>query len=387
MLINSFATATEIIPRQNVSVPDVFPIGIDYGFSGIKGMSKNKYFCFPNCVVKLEDDNPILDMADTDIVIRDQTGTWVVGERAHEIITPANAMNYESEMYERNRYFSPFFKAIMEAGLGIALMPNQNGKHEKNEMITVQTGLPPKYRMQDTEDLKEAITGEYDFEMRVGKNPFYRYHFMILNENVFVMDQPMGSLISTITDKNGNQSATDYNILKSNTLVFDPGFKTLDVYDIAAGMFKDSNTFDTLGMHEVFRRTAEDLRVKYGANVPVSNMQTALKKGYVKSFDRRTLSSRKVPFADILQARSEEVCMEAIQKLISIYDYMQHHDYLIITGGTGNAWYSKIENYFRNMESLIILSANKNDVNLSNTYSNVRGYYLYLVGNLRRRRK
>ena len=384
MLID-YATRTECIPRENLSVPGLWPVGIDYGFSGIKGFAPNKTFCFPNCAVRLDDDSPILDTADTDVVIRDATGTWVVGERAHEIISPTNAMNYESEMYERNRYFSPFFGALMKAGLGIAVSSNRFGRYS-GEPIVIQTGLPPKYKQQDTELIRDALSGEYDFDMRIGRNQFRHYHFVVSPENVFVMDQPMGSLISAITDNSGNQDPADCRVLKSNPLVFDPGFKTLDIYDISAGMFKDSNTFDTLGMHEVFRRTAEDLRAKYGANVPISGMQTAVRKGYVKSFDRRTLSSRKVGFEDVLEENSKAVCLEAIQKLLSIYDYLQNHDYLIITGGTGNAWRPFIEDYFRNMESLSILSANRKDESLSNTYSNVRGYYFFLVRMLAKRR-
>jgi len=46
-----------------------------------------------------------------------------------------------------------------------------------------------------------------------------------------------------------------------------------------------------------------------------------------------------------------------------------------------------IRDYFRNMENLTILSANRNDKMLSNTYSNVRGYYLSLVSMLRHRFK
>ena len=384
--VTNFATRTEYLPKQNLTVHGFYPVGIDYGFSGIKGFAPNKVFCFPNCAVKLDDSNPILDMYDTDIIVKDDTGTWVIGERAHEIITPTNAMNYESEMYERNRYFSPFFGALMKAGLGIAVSSNQFGKYQ-GEPIMVQTGLPPKYIRQDTELIKEALTGEYDFDMRIGKNPFRHYHFVVRLENVFVMDQPMGSLISTITNNDGKQSQADYRILKSNTLVFDPGFKTLDIYDISAGMFKDSNTFDTLGMHEVFKRTSDELKRKYNADVPVSNMQTAIRRGYVNSFDRRTLSSRKVEFGDILVSNAEAVCNEAIQKLLSIYNYMQNHDFLIVTGGTGNAWFPRLQESFKNMESLTILSANKNDDALSNTYSNVRGYYLYRVGMMLRNRR
>ena len=137
-------------------------------------------------------------------------------------------------------------------------------------------------------------------------------------------------------------------------------------------------------MHEIYDRTVNGLK---GANITVFGMQNALKRGYVTILDKRRMTNKKLKFESLLEQNTKDVCMEAIQKLISLYNYMQDHDYMIVTGGTGNAWYPMIRDYFRNMENLTILSANRNDKVLSNTYSNVRGYYLSLVSMLRHRFK
>lgn len=137
-------------------------------------------------------------------------------------------------------------------------------------------------------------------------------------------------------------------------------------------------------MHEIFQRTVDGLK---GANITVLGMQSALRKGYVTILNKRTMVNKKEHFEDLLEKNTKEVCMEAVQKLVSLYNYMQDHDFLIVTGGTGNAWYPMIKDYFRNMENLTILSANRNDKLLSNTYSNVRGYYFSLVSMLRHRFK
>ena len=195
----------------------------------------------------------------------------------------------------------------------------------------------------------------------------------------------MGSLFSAITDNDGIQGQFGLQVLKAKTLVLDPGFKTLDVYDISAGSVNNKPaTFDNLGMHEIFQRTVSGLK---GANITVLGMQNALKKGYVTVLDKRRMVNKKERFEDLLEKNTKDVCMEAMQKLVSLYNYMQNHDYMIVTGGTGNAWYPMIREYFRNMENLTILSANRNDKALSNTYSNVRGYYYSLVSMLLHRFK
>lgn len=384
MNLSDYVTRTEINHRMNRSSSSFWTIGIDYGFSGVKGFAPNKVFCFPNCAVQVDTFESLVNASDKDILLRDKDGLWIVGEKALDVMSPANAMNYESEMYERNRYFSPSFKALMKVGLGIGLSANYHRKY-KGEPILVQTGLPPKYKeFNDTSLITEALAGDYEFELKIGKSPFQKFKFTIKESNVYVMDQPKGALFSAITMNNGAFCADGEEILKSNTLVFDPGFKTLDLFDISAGIVKgNGNTFDTLGMYEVFRRTVEDSNRMYGTRLTVSGMQKALKKGYVSSFRRSQghMQSNKLTaeFEALLEKNTNAVCEEAVQKLYSIYDYLQEHDNLIITGGTGDAWKAAIQEQFKDMDSLRILSADRNDPSLTNVYSNVRGYYYFLV--------
>lgn len=385
-MVENYATGTEFIHRENLSLVSCWTVGIDFGFSGIKGFAPNKTFCFPNCAVPLTNEaySSMLDSEDNDIYIRDGNGIWAVGEKALGVISPENAMNYESEMYDRNRYESPIFKTLVKVGLGIAIASNEIRQY-RGEPIQIQTGLPPKYRELDTELLVEAIAGDYDFEMRIGSSPFQRYVFTIPEKNVHVMDQPTGSLFSVITANDGTHGPTDLSLFKANTVVFDPGFKTLDVYDMSAGLFKQSNTFDSLGMYEIFKRTVEEVRRVYHSNVTIPGMQQALRRGYVTSFDRKHMRSEQVKFDEILYKHTKQVCTEAIEKLNSITNYLQNHDFLIVTGGTGNVWYAQIADFYKNMQSLKILSGNRYDPSLSNTYSNVRGYYLHIVNVMAKR--
>ena len=105
IILKDYATKTEITPRKNKTVDGFWPIGIDYGFSGVKGFAPNKVFCYPNCAMKVDDFSSLIESGPNDILLKDNEGCWIIGEKALEMITPANAMNYESEMYERNRYF------------------------------------------------------------------------------------------------------------------------------------------------------------------------------------------------------------------------------------------------------------------------------------------
>lgn len=383
MELRDFATKTQIIARPNRSVGNSWVLGIDNGFSSVKGFAPNKAFTFPNCAYKLTGRyETFTEPSSTDIVVSDADGTWVVGELALQMMADSGGMNYEQEMYGRTRYFTPTFREITKVGLAIGLMQNHAGAWDGISPITVQTGLPPKYLLSDREDLKDSIAGNYDFEIKIGKAPFERFKFTINRDNVFVMDQPMGTMVSCVTDKNGFISKEQSKLLERRTLIADPGFNTFDTYDIASKMLHgDPQTLD-IGMGEILRRTADELNMRYGTNLSITDMQIALRKGYVTQYKRRERKTEKVEFADILEAKNREVCLEAMGKMEAMYSYLQYHDNLVVTGGTGDAWFKMIQDYFAGMSTLSVISGNRNDPALPNNYSNVRGYYLFRVGKM-----
>ena len=88
-------------------------------------------------------------------------------------------------------------------------------------------------------------------------------------------------------------------------------------------------------------------------------------------------------FSDLLEKANEKVCYEALQKVDNIYNNLIDHDYLVVTGGTGDAWKSIITEYYSGMDSLKIINGNQNDM-LPTLFSTVRGYYLYIVNKMKR---
>ena len=65
------------------------------------------------------------------------------------------------------------------------------------------------------------------------------------------------------------------------------------------------------------------------------------------------------------------------------HNYFADIDYIVATGGTYDAWSEQFNNVFRYMDGLQIIPGNINDPDLSNIYSNVRGYYYQRVNQIR----
>ena len=385
---SNFKTKTIMLKRKNEMVDDAWGVALDIGYSSVKGFSPNSIYCFPSYARKITNDSVAFGAPNyNDIQYRDSaTGeVWAVGATAQDMITSDDSNDSIAGLYGRNRYFSPMFKVIARVGLALGMTANDFGSPEGKNLV-LQTGLPPAYLKSDTDLLKEALSGMHDFEVKIGNKPWVSYSFNLPEENIGVMAQPMGTLLSIATDNRGKLIHEGKKYFSSGVLIFDPGFGTLDVFNIRNRYIESYETFDNLGMKRVLKETTDGIFKKYETEITIPAMQKYLEDGFVKVTTREKGSNRrkvtKEPFADILEESSKKICLEALDIIDTIYNNLVDHDYLVITGGTGAAWKDIIMDRFADIETLTIIEGNQND-NLPYIFSNVRGYYMYQYSKLK----
>lgn len=385
MRTREFKTRTIFNKRKNPSIEGKWSLAIDIGFSAMKVFCPNGCFSFPSYAFKM-DENPMSlgQTNDSDIFYKNlETGEmWCVGSLAQDLMKIDDTRDSISTLYNRHRYFSPMFQVITSVGLALGLTDNEFGS-AKGKDICVQTGLPPAYLKSDSNDLKESIAGNYHFMLKIGKNDWKEYSFAISMFNIQIMAQPMGTLFSISVDKNGNFTTESQKYFNSNTLICDPGFGTLDTFDIKSGIVDSYETFDFLGMKRVMKETSDRIFKEYNIEIPVPAMQKYLTSGNVSFLDKKTMKSKYYSFENILLDSNQKICMEAIEKIKSTYNYLIDHQYFIITGGTGAAWSPYVREHFKDMQTLTIVSGNQND-DLPYIFSNVRGYYMYAYNKLKK---
>lgn len=383
---NNFKTRSIYEKKDNIGVDKYWLLACDYGFSGVKGYSKNSYYCFPSFAKECP--KSVVDVSiasDKDIKYRDKNGKeWFIGESATNLVDSMGTNDSEEVTFGRMRYFSPEFKAISEVGLALGMRENVFGS-PKGKKLLLQTGLPPKYKDGDTDFLKKALAGIHSFDIKLGTRDWEHFEFELDENNIFVMDQPLGSLFSACVDVNGRFTQDAQKYLNSTVQIWDFGFKTFDIETIIHGkiMPNTSQTFDELGMKQVFAKTAEAIENKYkGTKVPVSAFQKKLESGKTSVIQMVTEDgievpkSRKIYFGDILEQCSKDICVKAFNEAKRICNYFADTDIVIGTGGTGAAWFSILSEKFKD-EDVDFIGANRNE-KLPHIFSNVRGYYMYL---------
>lgn len=377
MIAKDFRTRTIFEKTPASGRDDKWIIGLDVGYSAVKGMSANALYCFPSYAKPIPEDRITLKGAEsTDIKYRDSKGTWAVGNIAYNEANDSDVMDSEEEMYGKNWIYSDKYKVIASVGLAMGLDVNSFGNPAGKEII-VQTGFPPQYIKSMESDLKEVISGDYDFEIQVGGGSWKRYTFSIKEQNVYVIAQPLGALISASIDKRGKITPESQKYFSSNLIVFDPGFVTVDDYTVHRGNVIGENTYANLGMCEVFKRTCKDIMDKFHYETRITELQSRLEVGTIKITDKKAMKSKLYDFTEDLKKNCTVICDEVIEKMKSVHNYFAKTDYIIATGGTYEAWKDQFNKVFEEMDGLKIIPANINEPNISNIFSNVRGYYYY----------
>lgn len=403
MNVKKFRTRTEFIERNNGSVDTMWPIGLDIGFSGIKVFSPNVISCVPSYARRVDDDFSFAagDPAEAIIYMDLETEQkWLVGKFAQETMSTRNISESESSLYGRDRYYSEMFLVLARTGLGLGCKayPTDDAGVQINysylsdkrvilpsyspaDTIYIQTGLPERY-MDDASSLTEVLSGEHRFALKIGNEDWRIFNIDVNAENIDVMSQPKGTLFSVCMNKDGSWHPDAKKYLTGSILVFDSGFGTLDLFPILSGVVEVGETFTNLGMKRILQETVKKIKAAYNVDIPVPAMQKILEQGVVRRMNKKTFDSEEVSFEEFLEQARNEVFEEAIVKLSSSIELVDY-EYMIITGGTSAAWKNLIHEKFKNLKTLKILDGNQND-NLPYIYSNVRGYFMYRLNNLKR---
>ena len=385
-----FKTKTILQPRQNPSTKDFWGIALDVGYSAVKIFSPNVIGCFPSYAKKVEygyADHPIGGLEKTFIAYRDEEGNeYSVGANAQDKIRVSDADSSTANLYVKDRFYSPEFRVISRVGLALGMMRNQYND-PSGKILHVQTGLPPEYMSMYTDDITAAFVGRHHFQIKLGLSGWVPFEFEILPENFAIKPQPMGTLISIATDKNGGALPEAKRYFSSNLLIVDPGFGTLDTFDIKSHFVDTAKTWDNLGMMRVLQETQKYIKEDKGINIPVPAMQKILGDGYFKDkIDKQTMKQGTVDITDYLKKANKAICMEAINTINGYYNYLQDEDFLVITGGTGAAWINIIREFYKEMSTLKIIDGSANDT-VPAIFSNVRGYYMQQLNVLKKRSK
>ena len=349
-----------------------FIIGLDLGYSGTKVFYETGHFCIPTYTKKVDN---MLDIPnDKDIFYKEEgsNDVYMVGYNAQVMTENENTNDSNAELFSQKRGNDARFKIIINTAIALATLHKND-----NREIFIQTGLPSSYVESGTKNLVNAISKPSVFYLKKGLDKNWkRFELNIKPENVHVIAQPTGTLYSTLIKNDGKYVDDAKDILCSNVLVWDIGFLTGDLYGLRNREVACKESTDQIGMKMVLDNIREQILNDTGEAINIIALQNALEAGVFEAYNEEAFSSEEKPIAPYVEAAFQKVLQDALDKVKVSTDGFRGYKTLIITGGTGEAWYDAIVEFLKGMKTLTVKKGNVND-NLPMIYSNCRGYYLF----------
>lgn len=347
-------------------------IGLDAGYSSMKVFHETGYFCIPSFVKRITE-NQLTIQSPEDLLYRDGNGElYLIGKTAQNLVSSTDTNDTESELFSRKRYSSHAFQILCNVSLALAMQ-----KKKDNRSPVVQTGLPPAYLEADSQAMRKALCGTREFELKVGLEPWKLCRLDFRPDQIYLMPQPAGSLYSALIRSNGEYAPDARDLLYSNSLVLDIGFGTFDFYGLKSRAIVCRESIDDIGMREVLKETSGRILDDLQEDIRVPALQKCLERGTVEYVNEEQMEAGEKDLSPYLEQASGDVFKKAMEKARNVTNSFREYKYLIVGGGTGEAWYAKICDYLKGMKTLQIFPSNRNDPTLPFLYSNVRGYYLY----------
>lgn len=344
-------------------------VALDLGYSGTKIYIESGYICFPSYAKKIE--HGMMGISDEkDIFYRDETGLYMVGYNAQNMTDAMSTNDTDGELFSRKRYADKRFKIITNVALALAIR-----RKNDNRDVFIETGLPSSY-MNDSDALKKAICKPAEFEIKRGGGEWESYKLEFTDNQVDVIPQPSGALYSVMTKSDGQFIDNVKEIIAGNTLIMDIGFGTFDFYGLKNRMIECKDSSDEIGMRKVLESTSKKILDDTGEEIRVASMQRKLEEGKFEAVNEDDLTSETKSISPYLEKASDEVFNEAMNKAKSVTNSFRGYNNLIISGGTGEAWFDKIKDRLKGMKTLKVIPANIND-HEPLIYAVARGYYLY----------
>lgn len=369
MNTKNFRTRQEFRSKANPKGKD-YIIGLDVGYSATKVFYENGFFVFPSYAKKI---NNIMELANAkDILYKDESGEiYMVGYVAQNMLESTNTNDTTAELFGRKRYSNKIFKIFCDVAIAIA-----TAKKTDNRKVIIQTGLPSSYVDGDQKELIRAISKPSTFSLKIGDGKWIKYTSSVDAKDVYVMPQPAGSLYSILIQSDGQYVPNAKEILNSNVLVMDIGFGTFDFFGLKNRANVCNESIDEIGMREVLAHTSKKILSEYNEDIRVAALQKNLETGKVICINEEEMCDEEKDLAPLLESSNNEVFKEAMQRAKGVTDAFRGYKYIIVAGGTGEAWYTNIKEWLSNRRTLSVIPSNYND-KLPFIYSNVRGYYLY----------
>lgn len=331
-------------------------IAIDPGFDAMKVIANGIHFKFPFSAVET-DERKMSDYGGRKefILYKDRSGaTWRVGQYARTLMYENKSQQDDptAKLYTEERFISP--EATVGILSAIAKAIDLTGLYNEQADLDIRliVALPHSVRNKYAPTVAGLVSGAQRFYMTFDDGEEKEYRFNIMEQNVLTVSQTIAAILGETSDDNGYIDESKYHYLANGpTLVVDGGYYTMGLVPVSRGGSVDDDHAESntnyamknvnLGVAKEIADTRPDIK-HYSVEYLLSQGESEIR--YMDKGQNKVVS---IDLSIIREKKLQNVCNNFIRYLNKKYNDLIDFRYVLVTGGTGAAFFSQLLAYYK----------------------------------------
>lgn len=331
-------------------------IAIDPGFDAMKVIANGIHFKFPFSAVET-DERKMSDYGGRKefILYKDRSGaTWRVGQYARTLMYENKSQQDDptAKLYTEERFISP--EATVGILSAIAKAIDLTGLYNEQADLDIRliVALPHSVRNKYAPTVAGLVSGAQRFYMTFDDGEEKEYRFNIVEQNVLTVSQTIAAILGETSDDNGYIDESKYHYLANGpTLVVDGGYYTMGLVPVSRGGSVDDDHAESntnyamknvnLGVAKEIADTRPDIK-HYSVEYLLSQGESEIR--YMDKGQNKVVS---IDLSVIREKKLQNVCSNFIRYLNKKYNDLIDFRYVLVTGGTGAAFFSQLLAYYK----------------------------------------
>lgn len=343
-------------------------IAVDPGFSSIKVICEGIIFSIPCDVIENtgKENNFLSDKKDNYAAIQVFGKTYIIGEYARKLLLENNRQRQQDLEYgvltDFERFGTTNFEVSMMTAIGMGLVKycELSQKKDLDRKISVDQlkdcdiylaiAIPHAVYAEGAGGpaglIRERVYGHKAFTLELAEGS-YALEFDIKQDCAYKMQsQVIAALLGALYDEDGNPlSILDANEKSKPILVIDGGYKTVGIFKLSqTDTVEDAESNSDFAMAKADEKMAALLNTKGRDDIKPYNIQEL----YESKEEIAIIENGKSRYITINKDRDEfigEYCQTMIDYLCEKYNNLIAIKQILITGGTGAAYYETFVHY------------------------------------------
>ena len=331
-------------------------IAIDPGFDAMKVIANGINFKFPFCAVET-DERKMSDYGGRNgfILYKDGSGaTWRVGQYARTLMYENKNQQDDptAKLYTEERFVSPEAAVGILSAIAKAIDLTGLYNEQKDLDIRLIVALPHAVRNKYASTVIGLVSGKQRFYMTFDGEQEKEYQFNIDESHVMTVSQTIAAILGETSDDDGYINESKYCYLANGpTLVIDGGYYIMGLVPVSRGGSVDDDRAESntnyamknvnLGVAKEIANSRPDIK-HYAIEYLLSQGETEVR--YMDKNQGKVIS---IDLSSIRKKETQAVCSRFIRYLNKKYDNLIDFRYILVTGGTGAAFFEQMLDYYK----------------------------------------